>query len=188
MRLGRSHALTDSLGANNELIDDELARIRQHPLYGAIKDKMMDHLRTVGYERVPLHDKQDFRFLMLSTESEGALNTFIHSLRVTFPHPNEKVAALLDNNESMLGTCFVKDRIGRRYDTACTYLIQLLFEFPDDLKDVANSIGFRLSPAADIARRPMRQCAGSQIVSRWIPMELIITAGAKQLKLAPVAS
>ncbi len=51
-RFERDRRLTSSTQTNREIIDDELARIREHPLYALIKKQMTDHPRDEGHAEV----------------------------------------------------------------------------------------------------------------------------------------
>ena len=144
-RFKNQNRLDASHQRNRELIDGELHRIREHALYARIKQKLTDHLRNEGYERVPIRPTQDPKDWMLSADAEFTLNGFIHSLRASLPAPNEKVAAFLQDQEALFGKSIADSRGANRYDMAFTFLIQLLFEYPDDLEPIANAVTFAFS-------------------------------------------
>jgi hypothetical protein len=141
-RLRKAHRLDASPQRNRETIDDELGRIRVHPLYAVIKEKMAEHLRNDGYERITINLAPGPKDPMLSLEAETMLNRFIHALRASLPAPNEKLAAFLKDRERFFGKSIVEHRAGDRYDVAFTFLIQLLFDYPDDIEPVASAISF----------------------------------------------
>ena len=102
-RLQRERRLNASPHANRAMIDDELGRIREHPLYVMIKGKMTDHLRNEGYDRVPLHQPQDLKAPMLSLDADASLETFMYSLQAFFPARNEKIVTFLKDHEEICG-------------------------------------------------------------------------------------
>jgi hypothetical protein len=151
-RFQRTHRLDASLQRNRDMIDAELGRVREHPLYVRVKEKMTDYLRYEGYERVPITATADPKEPMLSSEAESTLNAFLHSLRASFPAPNEKVAEFLRDQEAVFGKSTANFQGANRYDTAFTFLIRLLFEYPDDLKPVAGAVRFLTRSQEDIER------------------------------------
>lgn len=80
-RLRREKRLNGSLLEIQSTIDGEIARIREHPLYLTIKEKMAEHLRNAGYELVPIQQTQDPQLPILSIEAETTLDYFTHSMR-----------------------------------------------------------------------------------------------------------
>jgi hypothetical protein len=153
-RLQREHRLSDSPIKNRSIIDEEIDRIREHPIYVMIKERLTDHLWNQGYNSVPLIRTQDPKKSMLSMDAEFKLNAFIHSLRASTPAPNEKVATFLRNQEEAFGNSIVARGPADRYDVAFTLLIQLLFEYPDDLKPVACAVRILADAAQEIERCP----------------------------------
>jgi hypothetical protein len=141
-RLKREHRLISSPQSNREVIDEELSRIRDHPLYTMIKKQMTDHLREVGYAEVLIKPTQDPNDPMVSMEAEFALTGFIHSLRASFPAPNDKIATFLKSQEKLSGKSLVDFQGADRCDLAFNGLIMLLYDYPDDLEPVAGSIKF----------------------------------------------
>jgi hypothetical protein len=151
-RLQREHRLSDLPIKNRAIIDDEIDRIHEHPIYVMIKERMTDHLRNEGYDSVVLIRMQDPKDYMLSMDADASLHAFIHSLRASFPAPNEKVAIFLRNHEEVFGTSIVARGPADRYDAAVTLLIQLLFEYPDDLKPVAGAVRILAGTTQEIER------------------------------------
>jgi hypothetical protein len=145
-RLQREHRLTGSVIENQSVIENELARIREHALYLMIKEKMAEHLRNMGYQSVPIMRTDDPREPMLSIEAETKLHNFIHSLRAFCPAPDEKVAAFLRDHEAAFGDSIVAHDGAGGYDVGLAFLIQLVFEFPDELAPVASAV--RVLPVA----------------------------------------
>ena len=139
-RLQREHRLNGSLIENQSVIDDELARIREHALYVMIKEKMAEHLRNKGYQSIPILRTDDPREPMLSFEAETTLNDLIHSLRSFCPAPDQKIAAFLRDHKAAFGDSIVAHNDAGGYDVAFTLLIQLVFEFPDELAPVASAV------------------------------------------------
>ena len=141
-RLRKAHRLNASPQRNRETIDDELGRIRVHPLYAMIKEKMTEHLRNDGYERITINLAPGPKDPMLSLEAETTLNLFIHSLRASFPAPSEKIAAFLNHRAKIAGPSVVERRGADNYDAAFTFLLQLLFDYPDDMEPIASAVRF----------------------------------------------
>jgi hypothetical protein len=139
-RLQRERRVNGSLIENQAAIDDELARIRNHPLYLMIKEKMAEHLRNKGYQSIPIVRTTDPREPMLSAEAQIALVDFIHSLRAICPAPDAKVAAFLRDQEATFGGSIVTHIGDGGYNVAFAFLIQLVFEFPDELAPVASAV------------------------------------------------
>jgi hypothetical protein len=139
-RLQKANHLNASPQRNRDTFDAELGRILDHPLYAMIRERMTDHLRSKGYDRVTIYAKLDPKDPTLSSDAEITLHRFIHSLRASFPAPNDKVAAFLDYHEDVFGSSIVRHLGAGRYDAALTLLIQLLFEFPDELKPFAGAV------------------------------------------------
>jgi hypothetical protein len=152
-RLDRQRRLNGPQARNQVAIDTELARVREHSLCVTIKEMMADHLRSEGYNRIPLTATQDPNDPMLSLDVKAALLIFIRSLRVSFRATNEDLIAFLKNAEEIDGESVVVHRGAGRYDAAFTLLIQLLCEFPDDLEPVASSVTFHPIPEEEIERR-----------------------------------
>jgi hypothetical protein len=151
-RLKREKRLNASLQQRQATIDDELARIRQHPLCIIIKDMMVDHLRNEGYDRVPLQRTQDPRALMLSMDAEADLYKWMHSLRASFRAPNEEVGTYLKECERIFGESIVVCRGPDYHEAAFTFLIQLLFEYPDDMEPVTDTVSFYARPREETER------------------------------------
>jgi hypothetical protein len=146
-RLRREKCLSGSLVEIAPAIDDEFDRIREHPLYLTITEKMADHLRNAGYELVPTQRTPDPHLpMMLSTEAELTLHNYTHSMRANCRAPNGKAAALLRDQEEQLGKSIVAHDGTGGYDVAMSFLIQLLFECPDDLSRDVDA--FRFFPIA----------------------------------------
>ena len=153
-RLGRQQRRLNSSQARNQAaIDSELARIREHPLYVAIKEMLADHLRSEGYDRIPLIATQDPNDPMLSLDAKASIHAFISSLRASFLATNENLVTFLKIEEEANGEYIVVHRGAGRYDAALALLIQLLCEFPDDLEPVASSVTFHPIPAEELDRR-----------------------------------
>jgi hypothetical protein len=160
-RLRREHRLHALPHLNRTTIDGELGRIRERALYAMIKDKMTDHLRNEGYHRVPIKRTMDPKEFMLSAEAENSLNTFIHSLRASFPAPNEKVATFLEDMKKSFGDSIVAYRADGGYDVAFTVLIRLIHDYPDDLEPVAAAVRFLPRREEEIERSLRGEASGS---------------------------
>jgi hypothetical protein len=145
-RLQRAQCLNGSLVENKSAVDRELARIREHPLYMMIKEKMVDHLESQGFQNVPINQTTDLSERGLSSEAETALYNLMHSLRAYCPVSNERVAVFLRDHEAHFGKSIAAHDGAGGYDMALTLLIQLLFEYPDDLAPVARAV--RIYPIA----------------------------------------
>jgi hypothetical protein len=153
-RLDRQQRRRNSSQARNQAaIDTELARVRERSLYVMIKEMMADHLRSEGYDRIPLIATDDPNDPKLSLDAKVALQAFITSLRASFLATNENLVTFLKNEEEANGEWVVVHRGAGRYDAAFTLLIQLLCEFPDDLEPVASSVTFHPIPEEEIERR-----------------------------------
>jgi hypothetical protein len=139
-RLQRERRVNGSLIENQAAIDGELARIRNHPLYLTIKEKMAEHLRNNGYQSVQITRTADPREPMLSIEAETSLVKFVHSLRAICPAPDAKVAAFLRDQEATFGGSLAAHNGAGGYDVAFAFLIQFVFEFPDELAPVASAV------------------------------------------------
>ena len=151
-RLRRERCLNASPYTNRATIDDELGRIREHPLYVMIKDRMTHHLRNEGYDRITLQRTQDPDALMLSFDAEAVLDAFIHSLRASFSAPNAQIAAFLKEQEEIFGESIGARRGANRCDVTFPFLIQLLGEYPDGLEPVATAVELVPRPGAEIER------------------------------------
>ena len=151
-RLEREHRLTSSPQRNREIIDDELTRIREHPLYAMIKKQMTDHLRDEGYAEVLIKPTQEPSDPMVSLEPEIKLSHFIHSMKASFPVPNEKIAPFLKDQEKLFGKALVDFRGPDRCDCALNAFITLLYDYPDDLDIVAGSVTFNPISQEEIER------------------------------------
>jgi hypothetical protein len=153
-RLERQQRRRNSSQARNQAaIDTELARVRESSLYVMISEMMADHLRSEGYDRIPLIATDDPNDPKLSSDAMVALLAFITSLRASFLATNENLVTFLKNEEEANGEWVVVHRGAGRYDAAFTLLIQLLCEFPDDLEPVASSVTFHPIPEEEIERR-----------------------------------
>ena len=139
-RFQKANRLNPTPQRNRESVDAELGRILDHPLYAMIKERMTDHLRSKGYDRATINAKPDSIDPTLSSDVEITLNRFIHSLRASFPAPNDTVASFLDDHEDVFGSSTVQHLGAGGYDATLTLLIQLLFEFPDELKPFAGAV------------------------------------------------
>jgi hypothetical protein len=113
-----------------------------------------------GYQTVRIMRTDDPREPMLSFEAETSLNNFIHSLRGSCPAPDEKVAAFLRDHEATFGKSIVARDDAGGYDLAFTFLIQLVFEFPDELAPVASSVRIRPAASASLDGHRSRQDSG----------------------------
>jgi hypothetical protein len=153
-RLQKEHRLSASPISNRAIIDEDLARIREHPLYVMIKERMSDHLRNEGFDCVRLLRTQDATGPMLSLDAETTLDAFLHSLRASFVVANEKVASFLREQEEVFGNSIVARGPADRYDVAFTLLIQLLFEYPEEIKPAAGAIRFLPGAMKEIQRGP----------------------------------
>jgi hypothetical protein len=149
-RLNRERRLNGSILANRSAVDDEIERIREHPLYVMIKEKMTDHLKDKGYQFVPVRQTQDPRDPMLSIEAETTLHNFIHSIRAICRTPNQKVAAFLREHEEVFGKSIAFHDGAGGYDLALSFLIQVLFEYPDDLSQDVGAVRFSPLSAQEI--------------------------------------
>jgi hypothetical protein len=146
-RLRREKRLNGSFLEDQSAIDGEIERIREHPLYLTIKERMADHLRNAGYELVPIKRTPDPHLpMMLSTEAELTLHNYAHSMRANCRVPNGKAAALLRDQEEQFGKSIAAHDGTGDYDAALSFLIQLLFECPDDLSEDVDA--FRFFPLA----------------------------------------
>ena len=143
-RLGKTDRLSASMERNRLLIHNELVKIREHPLHAIITKMMTDDLRNKGFDRVSLGFTAE-KEPMLSWDAEFTLNNFIHSLRASFVAPNDNVAAFLDDQEARFGKSIVDCRGAHLCDTSFPFLIQLLYEMPDDIKPIAGAVTFRAS-------------------------------------------
>jgi hypothetical protein len=143
-RLGKTDRLSASIEKNRVLIHNELVKIREHPLHAIITKMMTDDLRNKGFDRVSLGFTAE-KEPMLSWDAEFTLNNFIHSLRASFVAPNDNVAAFLDDQEARFGKSIVDCRGAHLCDTSFPFLIQLLYEMPDDIKPIAGAVTFRAS-------------------------------------------
>ena len=139
-RFQRANRLNGSPEKNRRTVDDELSRIRSHPLYTMIKERMTEHLRNKGFDRVTINTTLDAKDPMVSMDAEITLHRFIHTLRASFPAPNGTLVAFLNEQEVILGTSIVEHRGEGHYDAALTLFIQLLFEFPEGIAPVAGSV------------------------------------------------
>ena len=117
-----------------------MGRIRSHPLYAMIKERMTEHLRNKGFDRVTIITTLDAIDRMVSMDAEITLLRFIHTLRASFPAPDGTVAAFLNEQEMIFGTSIVEHRGDGHYDAALTLFIQLLFEYPEGIALVAGSV------------------------------------------------
>ena len=79
---------------------------------------------------------------MLSIDAETTLVYFAHSIRVNCRTPNEKIAAVLRDQEERFGKSFAAHDGTGSYDVALPFLIQLLFEYPDDLSKDLDAVRF----------------------------------------------
>jgi hypothetical protein len=143
-RLGKTDRLSASMERNRLLIHNELVKIRENPLHAMITKMMTDHLRNKGFDRVSLAFTAE-KEPMLSWDAEFTLNDFIHSLRASFLAPNDNVAAFLVDQEARFGKSIVDYRGAQLFDTSFPFLIQLLYEMPDDIKPIADAVTFRAS-------------------------------------------
>jgi hypothetical protein len=153
MRLRREHRLNASPNVNDETIEAELRRVREHPLYLSIKARMTDHLQSQGYERVTIKRTQDARYFMLSMNAETTLDKFIRSYRGSFSAPNERIATFLNEQEQLFGKSNVARRCADRYDTSFGFLIQLLAEYPEDFEPIAGAISLVPRSPEEIERK-----------------------------------
>jgi hypothetical protein len=160
-RLQREHRLNALPHEYRTTIDGELGRIREQAIYAMIKDKMTDHLRNEGYHRVPIKRTMDLKESMLSAEAENSLNKFIHSLRASFPAPNEKVATFLKDMKNSFGGSIVAYGTDDGYDVAFTVLIQLIHDYPDDLEPVATAVRLLPRREEEIERSLRGEASGS---------------------------
>jgi hypothetical protein len=155
-RLEREHRLIASSFDKHPTVDDELGRLRANRLYVRIRETMTQHLLHEGYDRVSLKPTLDPKVFMLSDDVEFSLNKFIHSARTTFPAPNEKVATYLENEEQIVGSAIVTQYNVERYDAAFYFLINLFYEFPDDLVTVTDAVSFDCEHREEIENRDPR--------------------------------
>jgi hypothetical protein len=158
-RLERQRRPNSPQATNQVAIDTELARVREHSLYVAIKEMMADHLRSEGYARIPLTETRYPNKPwypndpMLSLDAKASIQAFITSLRISFLATNENLVTFLKNEEEANGAWIVVHRGAGHYDAAFALLIQLLCELPDDLEPVASSVTFHPIPEEEIDRR-----------------------------------
>jgi hypothetical protein len=103
---------------------------------------MAEHLRNNGYQSVPIPRTAGPREPMLSIEAETSLIKFVYSLRAICPAPDAKVAAFLRDHEATFGDSIAAHNGAGGYDVAFAFLIQLVFEFPDELAPVASAVKF----------------------------------------------
>ena len=155
-RLEREHRLIASPFDKRPTVDDELGRLRAHRLYVIIREMMTQHLRNEGYDRVSLKRTLGPTVFMLSDDVKFSLNKFLHSVRATFPVPNEKVAVYLAKEEQIFGSAIVTQRDVERYDAAFYFLINLLCEFPDDLETMTGAVSFDCEHREEIENRAPR--------------------------------
>ena len=151
-RLQTEHRLNALPIVNEKVIDEELRRTREHPLYLMIKAIMTDHLEEQGYQRVAIKRTMDERHLMLSMNEEAALYKIIRSYRSTFSVSDQKAAKFFNEQEQLFGSSSVSCRGAGCYDTSFAVLIQLLAEFPKDLDPVAGTISILHRSTEEIQR------------------------------------
>ena len=151
-RLQRERRRNASPDTNRATLDDALVRIREHPVYVMIKERMTDHLRNQGYDRVPLRQPHDPTAPVLSLDAEAALETFMYSLQAFFPAPNEKIVTFLNDHEEIFGKSIASRGGADRCDVTVPLLIQLLAEDPDGLELVAAAVEIIPRPGEDIER------------------------------------
>jgi hypothetical protein len=152
-RIAREGLLNNSITRNAVVIDNELRKVRGHPLYVTIKEMITNHLRTEGYERVPVTNTAAPESAILSADAATSLYTFIHSLRVSLTASNERLETFLKVHEKTFGASTVTHCGAGRYVVSFPFLIQLLCEFPDDLEPSASKIRFLPLPPEEIERR-----------------------------------
>jgi hypothetical protein len=152
-RLEREHRMSASPVENRATLDDELGRLRAHPLYQKIREMMTQHLSDEGYDHVCLKQTPDPGVLMLAYDVEFSLSKFLHSVRAAFLTSNEKVAAYLGNQEQIFGSAIVTQRNVEPYDAAFYFLINLLCEFPDDLETLTCTVSFDCERREEIENR-----------------------------------
>jgi hypothetical protein len=152
-RLERQGRLNDSPARNRAETDNEMARVREHPLYVVIKEMMTDHLRITGYDRVRITPMPDPEKPMLSLDAQAELHRFLRSLRASFPATNEDLVIFLKDQERNFGESAAVHCGAGRYDAEFCFLIQVLAGFPDELEPVASAVRFRLVPVEEIERR-----------------------------------
>ena len=164
-RLQRANLLNGSPERNRETVNGELGRIRAHPLYATIKERMTEHLRNNGYDRVTINATLDAMDPMLSMDAEITLHRFIHSLRASFPAPNGTVAAFLNEQEEIFGTSIIDHRGDGHYDAALTLFIQLLFEYPEGIAPVAGAVKLVPRSSQDIEQGATGRIPVAKLVS-----------------------
>jgi hypothetical protein len=151
-RLQREHRLNVPPNVNENAIDDELRRTREHPVYLIIKATMTDHLEKQGYQRIAMKRTVDAKHFMMSLDDEAALDQIIRSYRSSFSVPDKEFATFLKEQEQLFGSSTVAWRGADRYDTSFAFLIQLLAEYPKDLEPVAGAIRFLHRSTEEIER------------------------------------
>jgi hypothetical protein len=152
-RLEREGRLNDTQARNLATVENELGRLRKHPLYVTIKEMTTAKLRTEGYDRIHLTATGDSIDTALSLDAISALHGFITSLRASFPATNENFVNFLNDEEEANGESVVVHSGAGLYNAALVVMIQLVSEFPDDLEPVASSVTFHPIPAEEIDRR-----------------------------------
>ena len=105
----------------------------------------MDHLENQGFQHVPIIQTTDLSEPGLLSEAETAIHNDIHSLRAYCPVSNERVT-VFSHHEANFGKAIAAHDGAGGYEVAFTLLIQLLFEYPDDLAPVARAV--RIYPIA----------------------------------------
>jgi hypothetical protein len=152
-RLEREGRLNNTQARNLATVENELQRLRKHPLYVTIKEMSTAQLRTEGYDRIHLTATGDSIDTTLSFAALTALHRFISSLRASFPATNETFVSFLNDEEEANGESVVVHSGAGPYDATLAVMIQLVCEFPNDLEPVASSVTFHPIPAEEIERR-----------------------------------
>jgi hypothetical protein len=121
-------------------VDDEIQRIRNRPLYQHISDTLVDHLRDRGYNIVTLLPTTDAAEPKLAIEPEQCLDKFIRWRRCSFPPVSGDVAAYLKTMEESFGKEIVERTADGSYQTPLSFLIQLLFQYPEQFSRMDGAI------------------------------------------------
>jgi hypothetical protein len=121
-------------------VDDEIQRIRNQPLYQRIRNTLVDYLRDHGYNFVTLLPSTDSAEPKLAIEPEQYLDRFMRWRRCSFPPVSGEVAAYLKTTEESFGKEIVERTEDGSYQTSLSFLIQLLFRYPEQFSRMDGAI------------------------------------------------
>jgi hypothetical protein len=121
-------------------VADEIQGIRNQPLYQRIRNTLVDHLRDRGYNIVTLLPTTDATEPKLAIEPEQCLDKFIRWRRCSFPPVSGDVAVYLKTMEESFGKEIVERTSDGSYQTSLSFLIQLLFRYPEQFSRMDGAI------------------------------------------------